>query len=90
VRVAVTGDESKGLKTTAFVNIDGSVAVNVINTGTDSVSFRVVGVKGGKTVRAWKTDAENDMTQLNVGVNADGTKRVHVSGRGMVSLVIAK
>jgi O-glycosyl hydrolase len=85
-RVGIEG--GNGLKTTAFVNVDGSTVVNVINTGAEAVVFEVEGVKAA-TANAWVTDELNDMTSVATTVGADGSvKGVNVPGRGLVSLVI--
>lgn len=86
VRVGVSGGSN--LKSTAFVNVDGSIAVNVINSGTGAVMISVAGVKAG-SVKGWETDGSNDMTELSLSVGGDGSvSGVSVPGRGMVSLVV--
>ncbi|KAK4451830.1 glycoside hydrolase superfamily [Podospora aff. communis PSN243] len=86
VRVWIEG--GNGLKTTAFVNVDGSTVVNVINIGAEAVVFEVKGVKA-TTANAWLTDESNDMTSVATTVGADGSVGgINVPGRGLVSLVI--
>ena len=90
VRVGVSsaGGGGASLRTTAFLNGDGSVAVNVINTGTGAVTLSVAGVKAA-AAKGWKTDGSNDMTEIAVTVGTDGTvSGVSVPGRGLTSVVI--
>lgn len=89
VRVGIAGGGS-GLRSTAFANADGSIAVNVINSGGSAAALSVAGT-GATAARGWKTDNTNDMTELDgVSVGADGTVAgVSVPARGMVSLVIS-
>ncbi|KAK3320639.1 glycoside hydrolase family 30 protein [Cercophora scortea] len=92
VRVGVSAaGGSTSLKATAFVNADGSVVVNVINTGTAAAGLAVAGIKGASAAKAWITDGSNDMTAVSsVAVAADGTvSGVSVPGRGMVSFVVS-
>ncbi|KAK4208881.1 glycoside hydrolase [Rhypophila decipiens] len=98
VRVGVVADgDEELLKTTGFVNVDGSVVVNVINTGVEDVGLsvavlqkdlKVLVAPGG--LEAWVTDDGNDMSALEgLNVQADGTVGgVSVPARGMVSFVI--
>ncbi|KAJ9138626.1 Glycoside hydrolase [Pleurostoma richardsiae] len=86
VRVGISG--GSGLKATAFVNADGSVAVNVINTGAAAVALSVAGVRAS-VARAWVTDDIHDMDAAPATVGSDGSvDGVSVPGRGMVSFMI--
>jgi O-glycosyl hydrolase len=85
VRVGASG--GSGLRTTAFVNVDGKVAVNVINTGTGAASVSISGVNG-TSVQAWLTDNTHDMN-LTAASIASGTVSGSVPGRGMVSFVVS-
>ncbi|KAK3941781.1 glycoside hydrolase superfamily [Diplogelasinospora grovesii] len=87
-RVGISGGSN--LKTTAFQNADGTVAVNVINSSTSAAVLSVAGVLKAASAKAWVTDASNDMTPIAVTVGADGSvSGVTVPGRGMVSFVIS-
>lgn len=85
VRLGTTGGS---FKTTAFKNVDGSVAVNIINTGTSaaSVSVEVTGWKAADAV-GWLTNDKNDMTKTDVTV-ADGVVTGSIPGRAMFSFVL--
>ncbi|KAI4593200.1 hypothetical protein KJ359_009928 [Pestalotiopsis sp. 9143b] len=85
VRVG-TSVSGSGLKTTAFVNQDGRIAVNVINTGSASASLIIAGVNG-TSVLAWATDNTRDMEASPATIEA-GTVTGSVPGRGMVSFVV--
>jgi len=86
VRVGVLGGTS--LRSTAFINADGSAVVNVINTGSSAAALSIAGLKA-TAARAWITDESNDMTAAVPVVGSDGSVGgVTVPGRGLVSLVI--
>jgi O-glycosyl hydrolase len=85
VRVNTAG--GTGLKTSAFVNVDGKLAVNVINTGGSAVSVRIVGFNG-TDVQAWVTDNTHDMEPAAASITA-GTVAGSLPGRGMVSFVVS-
>jgi hypothetical protein len=92
VRVAVSSPNSS-LKVTAFVNADGSTAVNVINTGGAAVPIQVAGLSSASagSASAWTTDNSNDMTlQSGVSVASDGTvSGASAPAHGMLSFVVA-
>ena len=78
-----------GFKTSAFVNADGTVAVQVINNNTAAVD---VGVKfaGGQqlgSVTAWLTDEANDLNSTAVSVQ-DCIAAGSVPARSMVTFLI--
>ncbi|KAF2639320.1 glycoside hydrolase [Massarina eburnea CBS 473.64] len=89
VRVGASG--GSGVKSAAFLNKDGSLAVVVINSGTGAQS---VGVSlGASTVpnpkfSAWYTDNSHDMVETPVTVATDGTASASVPGRGMISFLV--
>jgi hypothetical protein len=89
VRVGVSAaTSSSSLNTTAFVNEDGSIAVNVINSAVSAAPLRVTGMNAS-AARAWITDNANNMTEVAVQVGFDGSIRgAAVPARGMASLVI--
>ncbi|KAK1761228.1 glycoside hydrolase superfamily [Echria macrotheca] len=90
VRVGVSVADAQ-LKTTAFVNADGSVVVVILNSGAAAESVTVAGVRAA-AARAWVTDGNNDMASAVSAVEVDpvdGSVVVaSVPGRGLVSLVI--
>jgi hypothetical protein len=87
VRVGISGGSN--LRSTAFVNADGSIAVNIINSGTGAVMLSVAGTKA-TAAKGWKTDTSNDMTEIALAVGTDGTvSGVSVPGRGLTSIVIS-
>jgi O-glycosyl hydrolase len=88
VRVGTAGGPS-GARVSAFRNVDGRVAVQVVQTGASAGS---VGVKVGKNVKgaeAWLTDNGHDCDKLDVQVAADGgSVSAVVPGRSMVTFVL--
>lgn len=88
VRVGAT--TSNQLKSGAFVNADGSVAVVAINSGTGAQTVGVKlegGIAANRTFKAWYTDNTKDMGAVTVSVS-DGTASASVPGRAMVSFLI--
>lgn len=86
VRVATSG--GSGVKSTAFRNVDGSIAVVVISTGgsASSVSVKVSGAAAAATrATAWVTDASHDCAQTTVTVAADGTLSGSVAARSITT-----
>lgn len=87
-----------GVKTTAFRNVDGTVAVQVINSGGDqTVSIAVGGGDGGGggssgfvvgTATGWVTDNTRDCNEVEVTVGADGTVTGSVPSKSMVTFVL--
>ncbi len=87
VRIGVS--DAGNLRTTAFLNRDGSIAVNVINSDSSTAPVTISGIKV-TNAKAWITDVSNDMTLVNVTVGTDGTlEGFSVPGRGMGSVVIS-
>lgn len=86
VRVGASGGSN--LKSAAFQNADGSVAVVIINSGSGTQTVGVSGA-GSTGVRAWFTDNTNDMKETTVTVGTDGTASASVPGRGMISFLVA-
>lgn len=78
-----------GLRTTAFVNADGSVVVVAVNTGAAAAQLTVAGVKS-KSAAAYVTDAANDMANVApVTVWPDGTAaEIKLPARAVVTVVI--
>jgi O-glycosyl hydrolase len=89
IRIGASGGSN--LKSGAFQNLDGSIAVVVINSGTSAQTVSVT-VSGSslknQTVRAWFTDNTNDMRETVVSVS-DGVASASLSGRGMISFLVA-
>ena len=86
VRVQTSGGS---LRTSAFQNVDGSVAVQVINTGGSAatVNIAVTGLTG-TNVTAWLTDNTHDLSTTPATIAVDGTVSGSVPTRAMVSFVI--
>lgn len=76
-----------GLRTTAFVNTDGKLAVNVINTGGSTASVSIAGTNR-TSVEAWVTDNTHDMNITEASI-ADGTVTGSVPSRAVVSFVVS-
>ncbi len=88
VRIGVS--DASNLQTTAFVNVDGTVAVTVINSGAAAAPVSISGIKA-VSARGWITDTANDMAPVNVTVGTDGSLGgFSVPALGMGSLVISK
>ncbi|KAI0118674.1 glycoside hydrolase family 30 protein [Nemania sp. FL0031] len=86
VRVASSG--GSGVKSAAFKNVDGSIAVVVISTGgsASNVSVKVSGGTGTATkATAWVTDASHDCAETTVTVAADGTLSGSVAARSITT-----
>jgi len=82
--VGVSGAGS-GLKTAGFRNVDGSVAVVVINSG-NAVKVGVK-VQGRGSARAWVTDNTREVGELPATF-ADGVASVEVPSRSMATVVL--
>ncbi|CBX93583.1 hypothetical protein LEMA_P044840.1 [Plenodomus lingam JN3] len=87
VRVAVTGGGN--VKSAAFVNEDGGVAVVIINSAGAAQNLGVV-VAGYGSAKAWYTDNTHDMVATTVTVGGDGTASASVPGRGMISFLFRR
>ncbi|RYP22518.1 hypothetical protein DL765_001576 [Monosporascus sp. GIB2] len=86
VRVDASGGNS--LRTTAFLNTDGTLAVNVINAGASAASGSIAGTNG-TSAQAWVTDNTHDMDLTTASIAGDGTITGSVPGRAIVSFVIS-
>lgn len=85
IRVGASGGSN--LKSTAFLNTDGSVAVVIINSATSAQTV-AVSLTGYPDVKAWYTDNTHDMSAATVTVGSDGTASASVPGRGMISFLL--
>lgn len=89
VRVGLSTDNT-ALNTTAFVNEDESVVVNVINNSRrDTPLTLVLGDLEADVAMAWVTDNQYEYEEVETNISEDGSA-VHVSvpSRAMVSVVI--
>lgn len=81
-------NEENELHTSAYINTDNSYVVVLLNAGFEarrvSVDFGRK-CKGVRKVRAWLTDGENDVREVEVNWRR-GVADVRVSGRGLVTL----
>ncbi|MBE3041511.1 hypothetical protein IMZ48_02800 [Candidatus Bathyarchaeota archaeon] len=85
------GAEGGGLRTSAFVNVDGALAVQVINGGGEQVV--TIGISGGEeyvgaSATAWVTDNERDCDEIPASVGEDRMVSGGVPARSMVTFVI--
>jgi hypothetical protein len=87
MRIGASGGSN--LKSGAFVNTDGSVAVVVINSATGAQNVGVA-LAGYPDVKAWYADTTHDMSAATVTVGSDGTASASVPGRAMVSFLFRK
>lgn len=87
VRVGASGS---GVRTSAFVNVDGKLAVQVINSG--SARDVSITVSGGDFVAAnataWVTDNTRDCNEIGATVDASGKVSGNVPSRSMVTFVL--
>ncbi|KAI0199607.1 glycoside hydrolase family 30 protein [Astrocystis sublimbata] len=86
VRVATSGGQ--GVKSTAFQNVDGSIAVVVISNGgsASNVAIKVNGAAAVATrATAWVTDASHDCAETTVSVADDGTLSGSVAARSITT-----
>ncbi|KAF2107316.1 glycoside hydrolase superfamily [Lophiotrema nucula] len=84
VRVGASGGSN--LKSAAFLNTDGSVAVVIINSGTSAQTVGVSLTGAYPSVSAFFTDNTNDAKSVAV-TTSDGTSSASVPGRGMISFL---
>jgi len=89
VRVGASGGSN--LKSAAFQNVDGSIAVVIINSGTGTQTVNVAGlsIAEKQSAKAWLTDNSSDAKEVPVTVAADGTASASVTGRGMISFLVS-
>ncbi|KAK4446325.1 glycoside hydrolase superfamily [Podospora aff. communis PSN243] len=88
VRVGASGS---GVRTSAFRNVDGAVAVQVINSGgARDVTINVGGGGGfvATNVTAWVTDNTRDCNVIPATVDAAGKVSGNVPSRSMVTFVL--
>ncbi len=89
VRVSASGS---GVRTSAFQNVDGAIAVQVINSG--NARDVTITVSGGDfvatNVTAWVTDNTRDCNQIPATVDASGKATGSVPTRSMVTFVLRK
>lgn len=88
VRVGAEG--GMGVRTSAFVNTDGALAVQVINGGGEqAVTISVSGEEYvGGSAAAWVTDNERDCDEIEASVGDDGSVSGSVPGQSMVTFVV--
>ncbi|KAF2856007.1 glycoside hydrolase family 30 protein [Plenodomus tracheiphilus IPT5] len=89
VRVAISGGPS-GAKVSAFKNVDGKIAVQVIQGGTGSaaVSVKINGFSVD-SAQAWITDNNHDCDEQTVVLGEDkASVGTQVPGRSMVTIVL--
>ncbi|KAI0520721.1 glycoside hydrolase family 30 protein [Xylaria bambusicola] len=90
VRVGVRGAPS-GVRTTAFQNVDGSVAVVFINGGTSAVSVQVKTTAGSSFTAAgttaFLTDNNHDCDEIAASFN-NATASASLPGRSIVTVIL--
>jgi hypothetical protein len=85
VRVGASGGSN--LKSAAFRNTDGSIAVVIINSATTTQTIGVALGSAYPVVNAWYTDNTHDMSVAAITVGSEGAASTGVPGRGMISLL---
>ena len=88
VRVSTTSTNS-ALTTSAFVNENGTLAIQIINTGPTNVTVSVKGVTG-TAVTTWLSDEANDSSLIDadIGVVEAGVINGIVPARLFVSFLV--
>lgn len=88
VRVGASGGPS-GARVSAFKNVDGTVSVQIIQSGTGAggVTVKVNGFTA-KSAKAWLTDNSHDCDAQAAAVANDGSVSVNVPARSMVTVVL--
>ena len=87
VRVSASGGPS-GSKVSAFKNVDGKIAVQVIaGTSAQTVTVKVGGLVAKKG-SAWVTDNSRDLNEIASTVGTDGTVSASVPARAMVTFLL--
>jgi hypothetical protein len=76
------------LKTGAFKNADGSIAVVVINSAASEQTVSLALDTAGMTAQAWYTDETHDMSATEVTLSDAGASAT-VSARGMISFLFS-
>jgi len=84
--VRISSSNSGSLKSSAFKNLDGSIAIQIINSSGSAASVSIKGVQG-TTVTSWLTDNTHDMDPVAASIAADGTVTGTVAARALVSFV---
>ena len=90
VRIGASGGPS-GSRISAFRNVDGTLAVQVIQggTATSAVAVKVNGVVV-VAAKAWITDNGHDCDEVVATLAADGSSiSAQVPGRSMVTFVLS-
>lgn len=83
VRVDATGGN---LRSTAYLNKDGSLVVVILNTGTSAVNLALnLGTFRAGTASSYLTDTNNDMREQATTINADGSVNGAVTSRGLLT-----
>ncbi|KAH8910050.1 glycoside hydrolase [Coniochaeta sp. PMI_546] len=88
VRVGSSG--GSGVKTAAFKNVDGTIAVVTISTGSSasSVSIKVSGGVTPASAGAWVSDGTHNCEKTTATVGTDGTVSGSVAGRSITTFLI--
>ena len=90
-RVGATVTGGSALNVTAFVNTDGTTAVQVINNGNDTETVSLQGVKLDHErypVQTWLTNQQHNLTQGYAAVQHGNKASAQVPGRSMVSFIV--
>lgn len=80
------------LNTTAFVNTDGSVVVNVINNAFEATDLSLslsLGDVGAAEAQAWVTDEEFEYEEIDTEISENGASvQLSVPSRALVSVLV--
>lgn len=89
VRVGTSGSAS-GVKVAAFRNVDGSVAVQLINSGGSvaKVSVKLSGDTDAAVAKAWVTDNTHDIAELESSISG-GVASASIPSRSMATILLS-
>jgi len=89
MRVGTSGSAG-GLKVAAFGNVDGGVAVQLINSGGSAVkiSVKLSGAADASVARAWVTDNTREIAEMEASVSG-GVASASIPSRSMATILLS-
>ena len=94
IGAAVSSDSTHSLNVTAFANLDGTTAVQVINNGNNTETVTLEGFhsqahhRGGGAIRTYLTNQAHNLTQGYAAVQHNGHAVAQVPGKSLLSFVV--
>lgn len=88
VRVG-TSSSTTGVTSSAFVNANGTIAVQVVNSSANNLTVSVKGLAGDSVV-AYLSDEDNDLSVVAADIGVLGTNIINstIPARGMMSFLV--